>query len=752
MAEAAHLRISVLPGAVPAYHFELDSPLEARPLAQQAVQPVEHSADLLAAVAELERSLVQRQRLGRQGVSMPAASANLDLDRLGRRLYQEVLPAEIGAALRQLPETAPLVLSTADTTLPWELLHDGRGFLLLQRPIARRLLVSGGPPPDASAPDAGKPQALLIASDPRGDLAGCRAEIEGVEEMLAAEWGVRLLSGARASLPVVRATLAKEAVALIHYCGHAQAAGATQSAGLLLAGEEIMSPAMVNLQPGAPLVFLNACRSAQESLDDDDAPHSALAPVYHGLASAFAIAGARAVIGSRWPVSDVGARHWAERFYHYALSGLSLGATLLEARRDLARDLPADPAWASYLFYGDPGDTLLPAARPGAEPDADKGWLPLPQAAQRLGIPYREAHRLATSGAWPTRQQDGQIQVGRQAVEATVARGSHGALPPAEQRPACSRCGRLLSRDEPHICQHPGCGALLCARCWAVADDRFCSQHAPGPDIRLAQAREDLAAGRIPLLVAAEAARQQGHGFVQRLQQRFGLETGLTHPISGKPAAVDRRQPLATPAWSAAAAGLAPWPPDAVVGWRLEGEPPLLVSAACLARAERMQRQGFDSQPLDVAALRALLDTAQTGITGDDLQVIGWASVTGWDPAAVGLVQGTEAGSGFFHNQMLVFLVDLPAGQVFRSRYDGRGAGWKHLFLPLTPEEEERRIQSWVREQLLTRASLSLAEVTVGCGVPPETARRALEAMMAGGDYRLEKLKEHGLVVWPNED
>jgi CHAT domain-containing protein len=94
----------------------------------------------------------------------------------------------------------------------------------------------------------------------------------------------------------------------------------------------------------APIVFMNACRSA------------GLTPTYNGLdgwASKFLEAGAGAFIGSLWAVSDDAAREFAEEFYEQLKNGATLGQSVTAARNTAAARSD-DPTWLAYTAYGDP--------------------------------------------------------------------------------------------------------------------------------------------------------------------------------------------------------------------------------------------------------------------------------------------------------------------------------------------------------------------------------------------------------------
>jgi CHAT domain-containing protein len=112
----------------------------------------------------------------------------------------------------------------------------------------------------------------------------------------------------------------------------------------------LLTTAAINkaLEPSAPTVFINACRSAGLN-----ATYNQL----DGWASKFLEAGAGAFVGSLWAVSDGAAREFAQEFYRKLQTGIPLGEAVRQARQVAATQLD-DPTWLAYAVYGDPRATL----------------------------------------------------------------------------------------------------------------------------------------------------------------------------------------------------------------------------------------------------------------------------------------------------------------------------------------------------------------------------------------------------------
>jgi hypothetical protein len=91
---------------------------------------------------------------------------------------------------------------------------------------------------------------------------------------------------------------------------------------LTLADLHVFAPTRRPL-PGAPLVFINACESAE------------LSPLfYDGFVPYFMAKGARGVIGTECKTPALFAAEWAKRFFDHFLTGGSLGQIALDLRRE----------------------------------------------------------------------------------------------------------------------------------------------------------------------------------------------------------------------------------------------------------------------------------------------------------------------------------------------------------------------------------------------------------------------------------
>lgn len=302
---------------------------------------------------------------------------------LGRLIYTQVLPSPIQRALRDLPAGTPLIIATNTNVLPWELLHDGDEFLALKHVVSRAMVVNDVPNPPFS-PVHSQWQALLIG-DPTEDLPASRHEIKQLESLLRSLQGTtppRMLMMSRATRETVLRELSRGIYDLIHYAGHVHFDPRDPSGnGLVLAGKEVLTAGEIAQHArGQPVVFLNGCASARMSdvvttpanpvsLGDVESSTDQLSYFGSGintLVSAFAMAGARSVVGTYWPVHDAHSQVFAQTYYQAAIArGEPTGAALRHARAYSKSKSASDLQWASYVLFGDPSAIVRPISGAG---------------------------------------------------------------------------------------------------------------------------------------------------------------------------------------------------------------------------------------------------------------------------------------------------------------------------------------------------------------------------------------------------
>jgi CHAT domain-containing protein len=183
-----------------------------------------------------------------------------------------------------------------------------------------------------------------------------------------------VLSGLAASEAALKRVDLSE-VGVLHFAAHAVVDGARpeRSAVLLAPGSDdedglLQIREIVDLDLADRVVLVTACRSASGTVLEGEG--------VVGLARAFFQAGARAVIGSPWPLKDDDAAALMEVFGQELTRGRGLTEAMAASRRSLIdRGAPA-MAWAGLVVLGD--GTHRPAA--GTTPAGPRaltvaGWL-----------------------------------------------------------------------------------------------------------------------------------------------------------------------------------------------------------------------------------------------------------------------------------------------------------------------------------------------------------------------------------------
>ncbi len=291
----------------------------------------------------------------------PESPAFLDEARQrGSVLYRTLLPQRLREQLKRL--SGPLLISTSLYGIPWELLYDDEEFWGVRYAIGKRIMMTRPLTAGRAAGGRSRPRALVVGSDPRGDLPFVHDEIERICGTLRGFAEICCVSGSMATFDSVTAYL-REGFDLIHYCGHVLA-GRAGGPALLLADETPLAAEVIepNLA-GQPLVFLNGCASARGG---EHEPTHSWEEHFSGVAHGFLFGGALAVVGTHCDVSDRHAASFAEGFYQQALIPLPVGEALRGARERCRAD-PASamsPTWLSFVLYGNPAQVLL---RPAAE-------------------------------------------------------------------------------------------------------------------------------------------------------------------------------------------------------------------------------------------------------------------------------------------------------------------------------------------------------------------------------------------------
>jgi hypothetical protein len=319
-----------------------------------------------------------------------------DLRHVGEELWRTLLHPTVQGELRRQSGSLLIELDESLVALPWELLYDGQQFLCRRFAVGRTVR-SSEPRRGEERRAVGTPiRVLVLACDPRGDLAEVQREGEAIARELELHRTVRARLMSAPDCETICRQLKDYDV--VHFAGHADYVRASPgSSGWHLADGKLTGDQIAGLAGGRPMpmvVFSNACQSgvAEEWGAPDGSGDSQRA---YGLAGAFLLAGVRHYVGTQWEVVDGHSAVFATEFYKDLSLGQSIGAALQHARDAVVqRGGERQLAWASYVLYGDPD------ARPLTRPEQRRA-LSIPSAAKiaaRASAPWKRPLPQTESG------------------------------------------------------------------------------------------------------------------------------------------------------------------------------------------------------------------------------------------------------------------------------------------------------------------------------------------------------------------
>ncbi len=285
-----------------------------------------------------------------------AANALTEFESLGRVLFTQAVPPVIQQQIRLLPSASLLEIVSNDLNFPWELLHDGQGFLCVRLCVTRLPLLDQ-PPKQHILPSAKSKVSCLLLGNPTADLTAAEEEIHTIEDLLySVHDRVHYDSyfGKMVTSSLLQELLASQKYDLVHIACHAR------PGELLLAdGWMDVNQLCAGLQ-NHPIIVLNACSSIQ-ALQSTDEP-SALTQNLRSFGTALIQSGASAVIGMMWPIPDLAIRHWCKAFYGQLIMGTPIAEALRTSRLRFSQLPSMAASGLAPVLYGNPLEQLVPNA------------------------------------------------------------------------------------------------------------------------------------------------------------------------------------------------------------------------------------------------------------------------------------------------------------------------------------------------------------------------------------------------------
>lgn len=285
------------------------------------------------------------------------------LEELGQALYQLLIPEGLHALLQKNKQ--PLAIYSGEPLFPWEVLHDGEQFLGVRFPIGR-LPSWFEPITSPSLGEEGIPLddiRVLALADPLSDLPEARREVHYATDCLPTRQSRLALTAQQISLNHISDYITghKGQATLLHVAARA---GFEHDEELHIpVAKDVLSAHSLRLVcPGRVWAFFHLT-----PLQDSSSFFSTSAVSF---ASKLLDKGFEGIVMSLRPNFSSGGRQMIGHYYRCLFEGVSPAEALTLARQKFLEHNPNDPAWSSFVFFGNPGAKLLQAeSKKGLAPE-----------------------------------------------------------------------------------------------------------------------------------------------------------------------------------------------------------------------------------------------------------------------------------------------------------------------------------------------------------------------------------------------
>jgi hypothetical protein len=272
-------------------------------------------------------------------------------EKIGKVAFRLYLPQDAQEFLRTDTDWY-LQLTTSAPDVPWELLHDGKEFLSLKWPVARRANLLKEPK-HPSNKNEGSLRALVIG-DPTDNLPGAAEEARRITGQLQ-EYGIEVdpyVGSAEIDALMFVSHLIERQYDLIHYAGHAYFDPQDpRRSGLLFSDGPFFAEELERAMESSAFVFLSACEASATKTQPTIQGYRG--NMVDGLAISVLHTGCIGCLGPMWPIDDAYALEFASAFYDslFAADGVTFSKAVQQARLKLRNT--ADDFWSAWTLYGD---------------------------------------------------------------------------------------------------------------------------------------------------------------------------------------------------------------------------------------------------------------------------------------------------------------------------------------------------------------------------------------------------------------
>lgn len=288
-----------------------------------------------------------------------------ELMQLGLGLHAQI-PSVIQEMIKN--HTEPLIIDVNDTTIPWELMHDGKEFLALRIPLGKKIRTVEVPRINTVLPSEVRILLVGVPNSAKSKLPPLKYvedEINSLHEFFRSQPDVTfdpandILFGEDATVYKVQKKLSSGKYKIIHFAGHSVSESRNDSGGILLYDGILKRETIKNSLRGKPLVVLNACNSAQGKGINTENSYRGI--YMSGLAYDFIIGGALACIASIWELRDRSASTFVTGFYNELMNKAVIGEALRRAKNMEYNSSNQDKrVWASFILFGNPTEKIFP--------------------------------------------------------------------------------------------------------------------------------------------------------------------------------------------------------------------------------------------------------------------------------------------------------------------------------------------------------------------------------------------------------
>lgn len=398
----------------------------------------------------------------------------------------------------------------------------------------------------------------------------------------------------------------------------------------------------------------------------------------------------------------------------------------------------------------------------------DSQYMKIAEAARFLGVTQRWVYRRVLSGELPASKVGGLYFINRKDLQALLDAGRVTPEINPEKRGEnvkrlkCGFCYRLL-QDESEIggtCEKEGCAEIICVDCWKL-NIHACAQHSPNREQRQQRAAERFEAGQLPILVKSGEARLAETTFLNRIHSHLSGFPTLIHPATGEVLNIsswdealesgDERAELMHLLGKVAleSSTIAQMPLNSWYHYALRAKnkkaTPLEIHVQAVSRLENMARDGFDTQPLDLAVMNFWIERLIEQPAGSGLfRLVVLASPTGWGEDCRAAVRGGRAGYAYSHRLALLYLFDWPQNELIFNNGDDRTRRYAELFRPVLGSEEIYQLKAAILEKLSVFESLTLAEAMKTFPDSADKVKQVFELIAKEGKYQWSDFPDLG--------